>query len=191
MSHSQFHCTGRAYLDMHGLIFETSICYWQDQPGRGKRARRRGAGRAGGGGVGRGRPPRGEGAERGGGGREGRSPGRETRPPRSRPRRGRPTARPTLGVREGRGASPPPRGRHEGGAGWCGGEEGGGPPCSLPPPSRPARATPGTADARPRRPSVCPSPSRGSTVSKFSPYLICGAARLALTASSQGSVQAG
>lgn len=34
MSHSQFHCTGRAYLDMHGLIFETSICYWQDQPGR-------------------------------------------------------------------------------------------------------------------------------------------------------------
>src|SRR5437588_9570293 len=29
MSHSQFHCTGRAYLDMHGLIFETSICYWQ------------------------------------------------------------------------------------------------------------------------------------------------------------------
>ena len=35
MSHSQFHCTGRAYLDMHGLIFETSICYWQDQPGRG------------------------------------------------------------------------------------------------------------------------------------------------------------
>uniref|UniRef100_A0AC11CZ27 Uncharacterized protein n=1 Tax=Ovis aries TaxID=9940 RepID=A0AC11CZ27_SHEEP len=32
MSHSQFHCTGRAYLDMHGLIFETSICYWQDQP---------------------------------------------------------------------------------------------------------------------------------------------------------------
>lgn len=41
MSHSQFHCTGRAYLDMHGLIFETSICYWQDQPGR----RARGAGR--------------------------------------------------------------------------------------------------------------------------------------------------
>ena len=37
MSHSQFHCTGRAYLDMHGLIFETSICYWQDQPGRDKK----------------------------------------------------------------------------------------------------------------------------------------------------------
>lgn len=35
MSHSQFHCTGRVYLDMHGLIFETSICYWQDQPGSG------------------------------------------------------------------------------------------------------------------------------------------------------------
>ncbi len=31
MSHSQFHCTARVYLDMHGLIFETSICYWQDQ----------------------------------------------------------------------------------------------------------------------------------------------------------------
>lgn len=26
MSHSQFHCTGRAYLHVHGLIFETSIC---------------------------------------------------------------------------------------------------------------------------------------------------------------------
>lgn len=33
MSHSQFYCTGRVYLDLHGLIFETSICYWQDQPG--------------------------------------------------------------------------------------------------------------------------------------------------------------
>ena len=33
MSHSQFHCTTRVHLDMHGLIFETSICYWQDQPG--------------------------------------------------------------------------------------------------------------------------------------------------------------
>lgn len=44
MSHSQFHCTGRVYLDMHGLIFETSICYWQDQPGswnREKAERRR------------------------------------------------------------------------------------------------------------------------------------------------------
>ncbi|KRX29649.1 hypothetical protein T06_3778, partial [Trichinella sp. T6] len=39
MSHSQFHCTGRAYLDMHGLIFETSICYWQDQPGKEARAK--------------------------------------------------------------------------------------------------------------------------------------------------------
>lgn len=37
MSHSQFHCTGRAYLDMHGLIFEISICYWQDQPGKQKK----------------------------------------------------------------------------------------------------------------------------------------------------------
>lgn len=33
MSHSQFHCTSRVYLHLHGLIFETSICYWQDQPG--------------------------------------------------------------------------------------------------------------------------------------------------------------
>lgn len=33
MSHSQFHCTTRVYLHMHGLSFETSICYWQDQPG--------------------------------------------------------------------------------------------------------------------------------------------------------------
>ncbi|CAM9171687.1 unnamed protein product, partial [Bubo scandiacus] len=48
MSHSQFHCTARVYLDMHGLSFETSICYWQDQPGsrhprrtRGRPARRR------------------------------------------------------------------------------------------------------------------------------------------------------
>ena len=40
MSHSQFHCTGRAYLDMHGLIFETSICYWQG-PYHPERARSR------------------------------------------------------------------------------------------------------------------------------------------------------
>ncbi len=33
MSHSQSHCTGLVYLDLHGFIFETSICYWQDQPG--------------------------------------------------------------------------------------------------------------------------------------------------------------
>ena len=44
MSHSQFHCTGRAYLDMHGLIFETSICYWQDQPGRERAHTERGGG---------------------------------------------------------------------------------------------------------------------------------------------------
>ena len=47
MSHSQFHCTGRAYLDMHGLIFETSICYWQDQPGRPPVAARGGPTKAG------------------------------------------------------------------------------------------------------------------------------------------------
>ena len=33
MSHSQFHCIIHLYLDMHGLIFETSVCYWQNQPG--------------------------------------------------------------------------------------------------------------------------------------------------------------
>ena len=33
MSHSRFRRTSGLYLDMHGLIFETSICYWQDQPG--------------------------------------------------------------------------------------------------------------------------------------------------------------
>jgi hypothetical protein len=33
MSHSQFHSIKRLYLDMHGLIFETSVCYWQNQPG--------------------------------------------------------------------------------------------------------------------------------------------------------------
>lgn len=32
MSHSQFHCIDCLYLDMHGLIFDTSIYYWQDQP---------------------------------------------------------------------------------------------------------------------------------------------------------------
>ena len=32
MSRSRFHFTGSLYLGMHGLGFETSICYWQDQP---------------------------------------------------------------------------------------------------------------------------------------------------------------
>lgn len=70
MSHSQFHCTGRVYLHVHGLIFETSICYWQDQPGSpssgaaspppgwGGRAARRGPGSGG-------RPPRRGGDPRG------------------------------------------------------------------------------------------------------------------------------
>ncbi|XDB49253.1 hypothetical protein ABFV05_002869 [Capra hircus] len=114
-----------------------------------------------GGGVGRGRPPRGEGAERGGGGREGRSPGRETRPPRSRPRRGRPTARPTLGVREGRGASPPPRGRHEGGGGVV--RRGGGRRAALLSPSSIPPGPGHTGDGR-RAPSASvrpPAPERG------------------------------
>ena len=46
MSHSQFHCTVRVYLDLHGLIFETSICYWQDQPGSPPSAGQRAAGTA-------------------------------------------------------------------------------------------------------------------------------------------------
>lgn len=32
MSHSQFHSIDCLYLDMHGLIFDASIHYWQDQP---------------------------------------------------------------------------------------------------------------------------------------------------------------
>ena len=61
MSLSQFHCTSRLYLDMHGLIFETSICYWQDQPGRPPfSAPRGGLAEAGAGGC---PPPRQAGAE--------------------------------------------------------------------------------------------------------------------------------
>lgn len=88
MSHSQFHCTGRAYLDMHGLIFETSICYWQDQPGRSACERSLTArGRGGRGGGGGGRERRGGGRERGrrgeGKGRaEDRKGGAGTGPPR-------------------------------------------------------------------------------------------------------------
>ncbi|XP_069445026.1 collagen alpha-1(I) chain-like [Ovis canadensis] len=103
----------------------------------------------------------GPGSREEGGGRERRSPGRETRPPRSRPRRGRPTARRALGS-----ARVAARRRHRaGGTRGRGGvvrreEEGGGPPSFLPPPPRPARATtPGTADARPRRPPVHPPQS--------------------------------
>ena len=33
MSHLQFRGTRCLYLQLHGLVFETSICYWQDQPG--------------------------------------------------------------------------------------------------------------------------------------------------------------
>ena len=33
MSHSQFRSINSLYLDMHGLVSETSICYWQGQPG--------------------------------------------------------------------------------------------------------------------------------------------------------------
>ncbi|XP_017900910.1 PREDICTED: collagen alpha-1(I) chain-like [Capra hircus] len=142
---------------MHGLIFETSICYWQDQRSRGKRARRRGAGRAGGGGgVGEAdrreaREPR----EEGGPGRA--LAGRESRPP--RPARGEdagPRRHPR--VREGRGASPPPR-EARGGGGVV--RRGGGRRAALlspPPPARPGH----TGDGR-RAPSasVRPPPRAG------------------------------
>lgn len=86
MSHSQFHCTGRAYLDMHGLIFETSICYWQDQPGRSASEAARGRGEPEAGGrAGRreregGRRTR-EGSERAGGSRRAREPPTPHPPP--------------------------------------------------------------------------------------------------------------
>ena len=32
-SHSQFRLQNNLYLDLHGLVFETSIYHWQDQPG--------------------------------------------------------------------------------------------------------------------------------------------------------------
>ena len=32
-SHSQFRRNNNLYLDLHGLVFETSIYHWQDQPG--------------------------------------------------------------------------------------------------------------------------------------------------------------
>lgn len=178
MSHSQFHCTGRAYLDMHGLIFETSICYWQDQPGRGASTRSRacresGAGRRGHGrGTRAGRPAR-RGSQGGGGEwREGARPaGRPGRAPRPAPRRGRPIAR-TLSVHEGRSAPPPPRGGPRRGR-----ERAAEPPLPPPPhpppphrePARPggdsttAKATPRTADARPRRPAVTPAPEGRGT----------------------------
>ena len=70
MSHSQFHCTGRVYLDLHGLIFETSICYWQDQPGSPQSPGRRGDARPTRalGELLAERTPRGRGLQRGGGG---------------------------------------------------------------------------------------------------------------------------
>ncbi|XP_057393467.1 trithorax group protein osa-like, partial [Balaenoptera acutorostrata] len=86
---------------MHGLIFETSICYWQDQPGRGKREHTE-PGVAGARGAGRGRRGGGRPPQRG---REGRrTPG--------------PDRQPTLGTTRGRGA--PPRRRSVEGRGWGG-----------------------------------------------------------------------
>lgn len=32
-SHSQFRLQNNLYLDLHGLVLETSIYHWQDQPG--------------------------------------------------------------------------------------------------------------------------------------------------------------
>ncbi|XP_017901042.1 PREDICTED: collagen alpha-1(I) chain-like, partial [Capra hircus] len=67
---------------MHGLIFETSICYWQDQPGRGsERDDEERACRGGGGGRGRPREAR---SERGGAAGRRSPAGRPTAPVRPR-----------------------------------------------------------------------------------------------------------
>lgn len=107
-----------------------------------------------------------------GGWREGARPaGRPGRAPRPAPRRGRPIAR-TLSVHEGRSAPPPPRGGPRRGR-----ERAAEPPLPPPPhpppphrePARPggdsttAKATPRTADARPRRPAVTPAPEGRGT----------------------------
>ena len=154
MSHSQFHCTGRAYLDMHGLIFETSICYWQDQPGRGSEHKEPGAPGAGrGGGPGHatrcgGRAhetPRGERKRGGRGGvvRKARPPD----PPAPHPRRGCPIARATPQVHEGHSTPAATACRNEG-RGAAG---------PLPPPPHP---TPPSRARPPRRPR---EPGRGPT----------------------------
>ena len=156
MSHSQFHCTGRAYLDMHGLIFETSICYWQDQPGRGKREHtepgvpgrgRRGGGRRrwrrrrGGAGAAPTRTPR---AGKGRGGGEHRGP--TDSPP--RPRRGRPTAYARDHEGSRRAAATSRRGgTREGGKGARAA-----PPPGLSPHLRPPTPPPKQRGPQPRRP---------------------------------------
>ncbi|XP_044140493.1 uncharacterized protein LOC122930876 [Bufo gargarizans] len=108
MSHSQFHCTGRAYLHVHGLIFETSICYWQDQPGR-RRSEEGASGEA---------APRGEGRRR----RKER-PGESDQMPLKGARtrdQARPSSSPFLAA-DSRGADEGGGGEREGGGG--GGEE--------------------------------------------------------------------
>ena len=178
MSHSQFHCTGRAYLDMHGLIFETSICYWQDQPGRGASTRSRacresGAGRRGHGrGTRAGRPAR-RGSQGGGGEwREGARPaGRPGQRPPSRAAAGTPDRAHALGPRGSQRTAATAR-RAEEGEGEGGGAPSPSTPAPAPPhrePARPggdsttAKATPRTADARPRRPAVTPAPEGRGT----------------------------
>ncbi|XP_043318309.1 collagen alpha-1(I) chain-like [Cervus canadensis] len=108
---------------MHGLIFETSICYWQDQPGRGASTRSRACREQGGwwwpetrASCGSGRAQktrRGEEAGRRGCGREGAHP---THRPHTRGEDARSRTQPS--VHEGHSAPrrPPPRGGTRGGA---------------------------------------------------------------------------
>ncbi|XDB48053.1 hypothetical protein AB1E18_004679 [Capra hircus] len=72
----------KSYQSVNPVRVRAGICYWQDQPGRGKRARRRGAGRAGGGGGGERQTParRGSRERRGGPGRALAGPGDPTAP---------------------------------------------------------------------------------------------------------------
>ena len=83
---------------MHGLIVETSICYWQDQPGRGASTRSRSCLESGEGWRGAGRPES-RGSQGEGGVARTHSPGQETRPPPSRTTAGTPNRAHTLDPR--------------------------------------------------------------------------------------------
>ena len=163
MSHSQFHCTGRAYLDMHGLIFETSICYWQDQPGRGKRARRRGAGRAGGGGWGEADPREArEPREEGGAGKGARRAGRPDRPGPARGEDARPRDPPSGSARVAARRRHRAGGTRGGRGGAAGRRAAGRPALSLLHPARPGPHRGRPTRALGVRPSTRPRAGRGT-----------------------------
>ncbi|XP_060975761.1 basic proline-rich protein-like [Dama dama] len=164
---------------MHGLIFETSICYWQDQPGRGASTRSRVCREQGGGwwpgtrascSSGRAQKTR-EARKRGEGGVVGKAPTRPTGP-HTRGEDARSRTQPS--VHEGHSAPrrPPPREGTRGGARRA--------PLLLrtPPPPRRGPARPGgpgsrAGDPRPghaadgrralKRPSVPPTPEGRGT----------------------------